>query len=236
MIRRRHAVNGSRLIAAIALAATLCACNQGSSGAGSTSGGATTGSSSIADSVAFAQPRYSTSQGQGSVALTVMRSGAASDAISVAYTTTSGTAVGGTNFTVTSGTLQWAANDAASRTISIPISATAPISGTMSFSVALASPTGGAVLGSPSSATVTITATAAGSLSLSASNYTVSQGAGTFTVTVERSGGSSGSISATYATSDGTAVAGTDYTATSGTLQWQNGDSSSKTVLSSGPP
>ena len=66
---------------------------------------------------------------------------------------------------------------------------------------------------------------------LSSSSYTVSQGAGTLKVTVDRSGGSNGSISVYYATSDGSAVAGADYTATSGTLQWPSGNSSAKTVL-----
>ena len=66
---------------------------------------------------------------------------------------------------------------------------------------------------------------------LASSAYTVSQGAGTLTVTVYREAGSNGSVSVDYGTSDGSAVAGTDYTATTGMLQWPNGDSSAKAVL-----
>lgn len=43
-------------------------------------------------------------------------------------------------------------------------------------------------------------------------------------ISVNRSGGSTGTVSVNYATSDGTAIAGTDYNATSGTLTWADGD------------
>ncbi|MBX3702702.1 MAG: choice-of-anchor B family protein [Steroidobacteraceae bacterium] len=52
----------------------------------------------------------------------------------------------------------------------------------------------------------------------------VSENAGTARVTVRRNNGYSGAVSVDYATSDGTAIAGTDYTATSGTLNWGAGD------------
>jgi hypothetical protein len=47
---------------------------------------------------------------------------------------------------------------------------------------------------------------------------------GTATVLVRRSGGFAGAVSLQYATSDGTATAGADYTAASGTLSWPDGD------------
>src|SRR5262249_5656037 len=48
--------------------------------------------------------------------------------------------------------------------------------------------------------------------------------------TVVRSGMSSGSVSVAYASSNGTAIAGGDYTAVSGSLQWGDGDDAPKTV------
>jgi choice-of-anchor B domain-containing protein len=47
---------------------------------------------------------------------------------------------------------------------------------------------------------------------------------GPATVLVRRSAGFAGAVSIQYATSDGTANAGSDYTATSGTLSWADGD------------
>ncbi|WP_445452553.1 T9SS type A sorting domain-containing protein [Flavobacterium sp. 25HG05S-40] len=52
----------------------------------------------------------------------------------------------------------------------------------------------------------------------------------TKTFAVNRSGGSTGTVSVDYATSNGTAIAGTDYNATSGTLTWADGDMAPKMI------
>jgi hypothetical protein len=49
-------------------------------------------------------------------------------------------------------------------------------------------------------------------------------------VTVNRMGGSTGAISVNYATADGSAVAGTDYVATNGSLNWTTGDAAPKII------
>ena len=59
--------------------------------------------------------------------------------------------------------------------------------------------------------------------------YDVTEGA-VINIIVFRSGGSSGVASVDYATSDGTAVAGTDYPATSGTLTFADGVSGNQTI------
>jgi hypothetical protein len=51
----------------------------------------------------------------------------------------------------------------------------------------------------------------------------VNESAGTAVITVTRTGGSAGLVTVDYATSDGTGVAGTKYTATSGTLTFASG-------------
>ena len=66
-------------------------------------------------------------------------------------------------------------------------------------------------------------------LAFSAATYVVSEGGGSVTITVTRTVQSSGAVSVQYATIDGSAVAGKDYTAASGTLNWASGDSSAKT-------
>jgi hypothetical protein len=71
--------------------------------------------------------------------------------------------------------------------------------------------------------------TGAGTLQFSAATYTVNEYAGSATITVTRAGGSSGAVAVSYATSNGTATAGSDYAATSGTLYWSDGDTAGKT-------
>lgn len=176
---------------------------------------------------------YSVSQGAGSLTVTVERLNGSSGVISVAYATANGSAVAGTDYTAASGTLQWTAGDATSKTFDVPVSNSKPFSGTKSFTVALSKPTGGAAVTSPSSATVSIAGDSVsptpGSLQLSATGYSVAQNGGSVSITVNRTGGSSGAVSVAYATANGTAVAGTDYTAASGTLNWASGDAASKT-------
>ena len=54
--------------------------------------------------------------------------------------------------------------------------------------------------------------------------YAVNEQAAYRTVNVRRTGGSAGTISVNYATADGTASAATDYSATSGTLVFADGE------------
>src|SRR2546430_12226004 len=60
-----------------------------------------------------------------------------------------------------------------------------------------------------------------------------SESEGTATIMVSRAGGSVGAVSASFATSDGTAAAGTNYVAKSGTVSWANGDRKSTRLNSS---
>src|SRR5205085_396419 len=68
-----------------------------------------------------------------------------------------------------------------------------------------------------------------GKLQFSTAEYSVSEGSGTVTITVNRTGGSAGVVSVHYSTTDGTATAPADYTAASGTLTWADGDTAPKT-------
>ena len=69
-----------------------------------------------------------------------------------------------------------------------------------------------------------------GAFALSASSYTVAQTAGSLTISVNRSGGSSGAVSVNYATVNGSASSGNEYTAKTGTLNWASGDTAAKSI------
>ena len=68
-----------------------------------------------------------------------------------------------------------------------------------------------------------------GTIQLGSTTYDVTEGA-VVNIMVTRSGGSSGVASVDYATSDGTAAAGTDYPATSGTFTYADGVSGNQTI------
>jgi hypothetical protein len=67
-----------------------------------------------------------------------------------------------------------------------------------------------------------------GIVQFSNASYTVGENAGVATITVNRSGGGDGAVSVSYATSDGSATAGSDYTSASGTISWANGEQGPK--------
>lgn len=71
----------------------------------------------------------------------------------------------------------------------------------------------------------------AGRLAFIGTAATVVEGSGWVTVRIERAAGSTGAVSVSYSTVNGTALAGTDYTAASGTLQWANGETGERTVV-----
>jgi hypothetical protein len=72
---------------------------------------------------------------------------------------------------------------------------------------------------------------AAGVIQLAMSADSVSETAGTITITVLRTGGSSGAVSVTLNTANGTAVAPADYGAVVGAvLNWADGDTAPKTI------
>jgi hypothetical protein len=69
-----------------------------------------------------------------------------------------------------------------------------------------------------------------GSIQFANAVNSVSETAASATISVSRMGNSAGAVSVSYATSDGTAKAGLDYTAASGILNWADGDLSAKTI------
>ncbi|HEX4966205.1 MAG TPA: Calx-beta domain-containing protein [Thermoanaerobaculia bacterium] len=68
-----------------------------------------------------------------------------------------------------------------------------------------------------------------GAFRFSQANTNVGEAVGQATVTVQRVNGSDGAVSVAYSAAAGTATAGQDFTPTSGTLSWGDGDSASKT-------
>ncbi len=168
----------------------------------------------------------------GTISVTVSRTGGNAGEVSVYYETVDNTAAAGSDYTADSGTLTWANGNDDDKTIQIAITDDAETEGDESFTVELSSPTGGATLDNDVE-TITITANDSvnGTLGLTVSSVSVNEDAGTVTLTISRTGGSTGAVSVDYATADGTAAAGSDYTSNSGTLAWEDGSEVSKDIV-----
>jgi Zn-dependent metalloprotease len=204
--------------------------------------GAVLGSTSVATvtivsddrGIAMSSAAQTVAEAAGTVAVQVQRLGPPAGAVSVNYSTSNGTAVAGTHYTATSGTLAWADGDAAPQSIVVPIIDNAAVNANRTFMVNLSGPSG-ATLGSPGSTTVTI-ADDDNTLQFSAPTATVTEGTAALTLTVTRVGGLATAASVTWTTADGTALAGTDFgtagdtTPLTGTLSWPAGTGGAKTL------
>ena len=155
---------------------------------------------------------------------TVTRSGTVRGVASITYSTAVGSAVAGSDYQATSGTLVFAANET-SKTVSVPTLTDSIVEGNESFSLNLSGATG-TTLGN-ASATGTINDNVAGS-SLSIADASAQEGSAVI-FPVTRSGSQSMSASVNYVTANGSAQAGSDYSATSGILNFVPGEAT-KTI------
>jgi plastocyanin len=67
-----------------------------------------------------------------------------------------------------------------------------------------------------------------GTLRFSQASYSVNEGAGAATINVQRVNGGDGAVSAQFSATAGTATAGQDFTAVTGTLSWADNDDAQK--------
>jgi hypothetical protein len=191
--------------------------------------GTAANAASTAGTLAFASTANGAVENLGVKLIGVTRSGGSSGAASVVCKSVNGTATSGANYTAVSETLSWANGDATEKYCKVQISDASPFVGQKNFVVQLSGATGAAI-GTPSSSTVTIYGNGTvGRVELSAPTYSVAQNGGSLTISIDRTGSASGWAAVAFATANGTAVAGTDYTSKSGSVIWQNGDMSPKT-------
>jgi len=149
--------------------------------------------------------------------------------VAVNYATSNGSASSGSDYTTTNGTLNFAIGQT-SNTFNIPILDDALVEGNETINLTLSAPTNGAILGAQSTAVVTIDDFETGTLQFSAPTAQIQEGQGPLIITVTRTGGSDGPLVATYSTSNGTATAPADYTATAGTITFADGDTAPQTI------
>ncbi len=179
---------------------------------------------------AFTAPTNAFLETSGTVPVFVQRVGSTGASVSVNYATTIGTAQSGVNYTPVSGTLQFGVGESL-KAISLPLIYDPAVTGDLNVNMQLSSPSAGTVLASPSNSVVVIQDADAG-LSFTNANMSVLRSTGAALITVICSNtnvepviinSNTVPLSVQYATADGTAQAGVDYVATSGTLIFTNG-------------
>ena len=150
-------------------------------------------------------------------------SAASGRAVNVGFQTANGTATAGSDYVSRSSSTIFQAGQTA-KTISVTVNGDTTVEPDETFFLNLTFVGNGIAADSQGLGTIlNDDGPSGGSLSLSQTNYSVNEGAGSATITVNRTGGSAGEARVNYATSNGSATAGQDYTAASGTLIFPDG-------------
>lgn len=180
----------------------------------------------VAGQVAFPSLTSSVAAGQA-VELSVKRP-SGSGAVSVQWETLNLFGINSTSQLAT-GTLQWAADDVADKTIRFTPPADTSYGKVF---VRLFNPTSGLTLGTPAYHTVTIGTKplAAGAAGFAQTTQLINENGGNASVAVNREGGSSGALKVSYTLVNGTATVGDDIDAVSGELSWADGDASARSI------
>ncbi|MGR9051025.1 MAG: Calx-beta domain-containing protein [Gammaproteobacteria bacterium] len=172
----------------------------------------------------------SVDENAGNVTVTATRSGSLGGAVSVLYNTASGTATEGQDYTSTSGQLTWADGEGGSKSFVVPIIDDKIVESPETFSVNLSSPSpaNSVELGQSTASVTIVSDDSSGTVDLESASFTINEKEASVTITAIRSGGADGAVSVDFNTVPGTATAGQDYTETSGTLSWNDGESGAK--------
>lgn len=200
-----------------------------------TSNASATGTATVFDLPALRIDDQTVNEATGTATFTVTLSSAASTEVTVHYSSADGTATSGSDYGAVSGTLTFAPGEL-SKTISVPITDDLVYEGPETFTIQLATPSPNAVIADPQGLG-TIKDDGTGTVPpgvtptddrphATINDVVVNEGAGTATFTVTLAGTATTPVTIDYATADGTAKAGQDYTATTGTVTFAPGETS----------
>ncbi len=181
------------------------------------------------------QAAYSVDEGEGTVSVTVQLSPQASETVTVAYATSGGSAIAGSDYFTATGMLTFEAGET-TKTIMVNVDDDGKTESDETFVVTLSDPAN-AILGLQEESTVTIVDDDVvdedqPTVNFNPTDYSTSEDQATVTLTVELDKASATELSIGYSTSDGTAAAGVDYVAKSGTVTFAAGETSKSIEVS----
>jgi large repetitive protein len=185
-------------------------------------------------SIATPTPITEGNTGTKTLSFTVTLSKAASTAVTVSYATSNATATAGSDYVSASGTVTFAAGDT-SETVNVTINGDTVFEPNETFNVTLSNASANATL-------VGGTSTAVGTINNDDARPTISindviqnegnNGSANFVFTVSLTAPTYEPVTVSYATSNGTAEAGTDYTAKTGSVTIPAGSVSTTIAVS----
>ncbi|MGO9246959.1 MAG: Calx-beta domain-containing protein [Verrucomicrobiia bacterium] len=185
--------------------------------------------------VAFSQSTYTVYSDQSNAPIAIIFTGSTDDTADVEFNTSNETATAGVNYVGVSTNLDFTpviltnsdiitTNTVTTNTVIITIQGGGAPQSTQTVNLALSTPSGEAVLGSPSTAVLDIINTNEGQqVGFAQATFTADDTDAEAFVTLVLTGGTNGIITVNFNTSDGSAKAGTNYTATSTNVTFSDG-------------
>jgi len=161
----------------------------------------------------------------------VTRTDGSEGAVSIQYRMNAGSATAGADYQATTGTLNWGDADTQSKGIDLQVFDDAILEENEVLEIELFGATGGAGIATSAGRQFVVIADNERGFRISQAQLTVSEAGGSIALDVGRIGDWTGAVSVNYATASGTATAGADFTAASGTFNWADGDGSARTVV-----
>ena len=178
----------------------------------------------------FASSNFVANESAGTATVTVARTNGTSGSISAFYYTVPGTAQPGVSYISVSNTITFS-DGQASGTFTVPLVQNNLVLGTVNFGVALTTnSSSGTTLLAPTNATVSIMDDNSGFLFSTATN-SILETTSPLAVQVLRVGPTNSTVSVSYSTHDGNAIAGSNYTATAGSLTFNPGETLKAVVI-----
>lgn len=173
--------------------------------------------------IEFAGATYSESEGNPTASITVSRVGGTSGAIGALLHTADGTGIDGVNYSgLRNEPVQFADGEGGTKTFNVGIIRDNIASGDKTVLLSLTDPSGGTSLGGQRDAVLTLTDvdSGPGTIGFTVPVFTIGENGTNAVIEVIRTNGLTGAVSVDFATSDGTAINGVDYSSVFTTLNF----------------
>ena len=175
--------------------------------------------------------KFEAAESAGTTQLAIRRIGGSVGEVSVSYAPTAdSTAEEGVNYTGAAGTVTWADGETGTKLVTVNLVDNATVAADRELVLELSEPSGAPgkqpVLGRRLASLTISNDDFFGQLAFTSSDFYVNENGGSFVVTVERLAGVAEAVSVRYEVFNGSAVAGADYLANSGVLEFVPGQTS----------
>lgn len=182
--------------------------------------------------VQFSSDHYDVSEGQGPARILVTRTGGSFGAMRLRFKSSDLSAKAPADYAETFVSLTFADGEEGTKEVAVPIADDALPEANETVQLTLEDPLEQAVLGDPTFAVLTIhDDDGAGSVQFQTGRFEVTEGQTRAAIVVTRTGGASGALTARVASGGGSATAQADYTATTATVTFADGDTAPQTIF-----